>query len=434
MKWLLAITLLGISISSHSIGTRGGGDPCAIEFLFIGDKISNWLKSSNFSGVDQIKFHDQISILRQSLDDPSKNIQLIFTDTSVICGGIPKAGCTDENNIVTINRGYWLQASAEEKIELVVLEVFQMMGLVERYSIAQQVGTQMSLLTETTSSVCTRSFVVVSELERKLAKSCDQITVLDLAKITELNLAGRGISSLKAGDFDGLTGLQFLSLESNYLTQLPDGIFRDLLQLQSLGLSTNDLTKIATDTFKGMTRLTHLSIEENRLETVPRQALNNLPQLINLELNGNRISLGKDDFKGLKKIENLNLKGNDISELDENQFADLPSLKWLNLSSNKLISLPAHVFANQSNLMDLDLSYNQISTLPDPLFNGAHAIQFLTLSYNNLTGLSPAVVRDLKISTCTQFFCDHVIWLWKNPLTTQSKKFLRSQFGEKIYF
>ncbi len=61
----------------------------------------------------------------------------------------------------------------------------------------------------------------------------------DLAKIQELNLSSLNISSLKSGDFSGLTNLLRLNLSNNSLKELPAKIFEGLTSLQRLRLSHN---------------------------------------------------------------------------------------------------------------------------------------------------------------------------------------------------
>ncbi|MCY4580012.1 MAG: leucine-rich repeat domain-containing protein, partial [Chloroflexi bacterium] len=44
----------------------------------------------------------------------------------------------------------------------------------------------------------------------------------------------RGITTLKAGDFDGLSNLNGLDLQHNQLTTLPAGLFADLTSIETL--------------------------------------------------------------------------------------------------------------------------------------------------------------------------------------------------------
>ena len=87
------------------------------------------------------------------------------------------------------------------------------------------------------------------------------VTEVDLATITSLNLDGKSITSLKAGDFAGMLSLTTLNLNNNQLTSLPDGIFDGLVSLSELNLSGNSvdplpldvsLQKVGTNQFKAV--------------------------------------------------------------------------------------------------------------------------------------------------------------------------------------
>ena len=67
------------------------------------------------------------------------------------------------------------------------------------------------------------------------------VTEADLATITTLNLDGKSITSLKAGDFAGMLSLTTLNLSNNQLTSLPDNIFVGLVSLTELNLSGNSV-------------------------------------------------------------------------------------------------------------------------------------------------------------------------------------------------
>ena len=65
------------------------------------------------------------------------------------------------------------------------------------------------------------------------------VTETHLAAITRLNLRNKVITSLKSGDFSGMTGLTDLNLYGNQLSSLPDGIFKGLTALTTLRLGGN---------------------------------------------------------------------------------------------------------------------------------------------------------------------------------------------------
>ena len=67
----------------------------------------------------------------------------------------------------------------------------------------------------------------------------EDINDAHLANIQELTLASKNISTLKSGDFSGLTGLKNLNLTNNELRSLPAKIFVGLTSLETLRLSRN---------------------------------------------------------------------------------------------------------------------------------------------------------------------------------------------------
>ena len=76
----------------------------------------------------------------------------------------------------------------------------------------------------TTAPICDRTPAVRREILALLGDDdCGAVTSSQLAWITELELQNTGITSLKSGDFAGLTRLSRLYLQGNHLTSLPSG-------------------------------------------------------------------------------------------------------------------------------------------------------------------------------------------------------------------
>ncbi len=139
-------------------------------------------------------------------------------------------------------------------------------------------------------------------------KTCEDMTAKDLAgySYSWLDLGNLGITSLQAGDFAGLSGLEWLRVYGNQLVLLPEGVFAGLSGLESLGLGGNQL-----------------------------------------------VSLPEGVFAGLSGLKWLGLGGNQLVSLPEGVFAGLSGLKWLGLGGNQLVSLPEGVFAGLSGLEEL---------------------------------------------------------------------------------
>ena len=118
---------------------------------------------------------------------------------------------------------------------------------------------------------------------------CAAVTDQMLAGITgTLNLGlntnePKTITSLKPGDFDGLTGLTILALHNQALTTLPEGIFNGLTALTSLQLNANQLTTLPEGTFTGFTAgLTQLLLQR-------QNGSDDVRMLVYLGQNGNEV-------------------------------------------------------------------------------------------------------------------------------------------------
>ena len=81
-------------------------------------------------------------------------------------------------------------------------------------------------------NVCDRTTQVRDAIvEAAERDSCSEVTDADLNAIRSLDLSGKAIAELEAGDFSGLSSLRYLYLQNNELTTLPSGVFSDLTNL-----------------------------------------------------------------------------------------------------------------------------------------------------------------------------------------------------------
>ena len=167
--------------------------------------------------------------------------------------------------------------------------------------------------------------------------SANDVTASHLALITNLNLSEQSITTLKAGDFDGLSSLRSLSLAKNTLSSLPTGIFSGLSAMSSLDLGSNTLSSLPDGVFSGLSSMGRLNLSYNSLD-----------------------SLSANTFSGLSALTGLDLGNNQLSSLPADIFSGLSSMNWLSLSSNQLSSLPAGLFSGLSSLNSLYLGDNTV--------------------------------------------------------------------------
>ena len=230
--------------------------------------------------------------------------------------------------------------------------------------------------------------------------SANDVTETHLAAIKTLNLIEKSITSLKSGDFDGLTGLTWLRLNGNPLTSLPKGAFSGLSSLKTLSLhGTYKLTSLPADVFSGLTSLTTLELNNNKLASLPKGVFSNLTALQSLWLSSNALTdLPADVFNnGLTSLTTLYLNHNDLTGLPKGVFSGLTSLKTLWLYNNKLTSLPKETFSGLTSLESLKVSYNRLTSLPDDIFEGLTSLTTLSLAGNAVNPL-PFTISLKKVA------------------------------------
>ena len=165
--------------------------------------------------------------------------------------------------------------------------------------------------------------------------AADDVTEAHLAGITTLDLSEKDITSLKSGDFDGLTALTKLELQSNSLSALPAGIFDELTALTTLYLHNNELTALPSGIFDELTALTTLNLALNELSALPSGIFDELTALTDLNLLFTGLSaLPEDIFDELTALTTLNLGYNNISDVSE--LEGLTSLTNLKLIENPI--------------------------------------------------------------------------------------------------
>ena len=90
---------------------------------------------------------------------------------------------------------------------------------------------------DATAGICGRTEQVRDAIVALISgvTHCASVTDAHLAAITDqLNLNGKGITALAAGDFDGLTALTTLDMRTNSLSTLLAGVFDELTALTGL--------------------------------------------------------------------------------------------------------------------------------------------------------------------------------------------------------
>ena len=177
--------------------------------------------------------------------------------------------------------------------------------------------------------------------------TCSTVTSAQLAAITgtlSLNDStadddNDDITTLQAGDFEGLSGVVILNLIDNRLTTLPANVFSGLTGATLVQLDRNTISTLDADAFNGLDVLTGLSLNGNSLSTLPSGIFSDISDT----------------------LESLNLSGNSFSTLVVDRISGLTRLKALDLSDNNLRALPAGLFRGLTNLTSARVQDNPSS-------------------------------------------------------------------------
>ena len=273
------------------------------------------------------------------------------------------------------------------------------------------------------ADVCDRTPQVRDALVETIREvfDCSEVTTAHLTGVRYLSFWGAGITTLRENDFNGLSSLEFLSLNSNSLRSLPEGVFSELGSLKRLWLWDNPLEALPESIFQGLDSLQRLLLDRTGLHSLPEKVFRGLNNLDALWLQGNSLSslphgvfdglnslrtlllsdndfivLPEEAFSGLGKLESLWLQGNALSSLPEEIFRGLSSLRSLILYRNSLTSLPEEIFSGLSNLRQLRLHRNRLNVLPEGVFGGLANLEELMLHGNSLSVLPEEVFRGLS--------------------------------------
>ena len=161
--------------------------------------------------------------------------------------------------------------------------------------------------------ICDRTAQVETAILAELShNNCSVVTSAQLAGIGgTLALNNKGITSLQADDFSGLSSVAGLNLASNSLTSLPANVFGGLSSVTSIQLNNNQLTSLSDGAFNDLALLTSLDLGSNRLPSMPDGVFSELVSLTTLSLNSNRLANLPDEiFNSPGNLTTLDLSGN----------------------------------------------------------------------------------------------------------------------------
>lgn len=128
---------------------------------------------------------------------------------------------------------------------------------------------------------------------------------------------------------------------------------------------------------------------------LPTNLLCVMPNLISIKICGCSVKLvNENHFKGLSKLQTLNLTDNKLENITSNAFADLSNLERLDLSSNKIRHLDKSTFASLKALKFLLLYKNVIQFLHFEIFAFLVNIEDIKVGGNEIQRLDDNLFKN----------------------------------------
>ncbi|XP_026748858.2 toll-like receptor 7 [Galleria mellonella] len=243
-----------------------------------------------------------------------------------------------------------------------------------------------------------------SENTKRLNIECNQVLLFEsyleanyfqrFSSLSELSLQNCKLLRIPGNTFEGLRELKKLLIRSknndwNKNLELSLGTFNGLRELQTLDLGNNNLKVVPSDVFCPLDNLQVLNLTNNRIRSVDRLGFGKScgSGLRSLDLSNNEVkSLTEEsEITGLRRLQELRLQHNNISDISGETFNGLISLRILNISNNNIQSIPEGTFASTKELREVYLNNNLLFELARGVFHRLEQLLVLDLSSNQLS-------------------------------------------------
>ena len=191
-------------------------------------------------------------------------------------------------------------------------------------------------------------------------------------------------------------GVQTLILKYNQFRSV-DASFNFYSDLAKVDLSHNHLVTIPDRSFKSQRKLRDLRMRGNKISEITTETFVGLAKLETLDLRSNLLEkIGSKVFQSLAGLKELNLGNNRIKKIKEGAFEGLSELSILHLDDNQLTSIPTKALKILTNLAELHLSRNNFKVVKEEAFLGLSSLSFLDLSGNKIKRLEERSLEGLS--------------------------------------
>lgn len=248
---------------------------------------------------------------------------------------------------------------------------------------------------------------------------------LSIRSLLYLDISNCGLDYLNPQFFSNITALSTLDLSNNPLRVIDNDVFTPLTSLETLKMNNCNISHIADYAFKAqgnlkslelagnflvttdwtlvlahLTRLEYLDLRKSEITQLPEDTFNNNTYLRTLILAENQ--LGNFDVAStigqkLQQLDTLDLSYCNLQRhLSEDSFANATKIRALYLSGNSLFASDLlYALAPLTGLQKLSLSGCELTQLPDT-FHKFKSLQELDISHNPLNDAFVKLLAPLE--------------------------------------
>lgn len=183
----------------------------------------------------------------------------------------------------------------------------------------------------------------------------------------------------------------------NDVKLLPVGLSRTFPELIVFQVVNCSVRTVNEHHFKGLSKLEFVNLGFNKIENVASKAFVDLVNLESLGLNNNKIQfIGKNTFAALKSLMTLYLDDNEIQIIHPKSFKPLLNVELVNLDRNDIECLDENIFASLMNLKNVSVAGNKVARIPKDLFRANLKLERIWLNDNRINSIDANMFDHLK--------------------------------------
>ncbi|KAK7477710.1 hypothetical protein BaRGS_00031094 [Batillaria attramentaria] len=226
----------------------------------------------------------------------------------------------------------------------------------------------------------------------------------NVTELTELDISGNYMSTVKTGAFKVCTRLNILYSRKNKMNYSTLGEILDIPTLRVLDLTHCSLRNMPNDLFhRNVTsRLTTLILDKNMNTRMNMSAVKPLRYLKHLSLSQSLVSgVVPDHLPFLEKLEiTFTFLSSFPLTCDDRGEAFYPTLVYMDMNGNRVTSVPSPFFVEPylclPNLTVLKLNHNCLITLDMTVFKHLNNLRELSSTRSSIENIYPEYLRSLR--------------------------------------